>query len=71
MAAEKIALKLEFEDGQKENGKPRLRTKTFSNVHPGVQDHGLLAGGQAIASLYEKPCKGILKVETVRLSQEG
>lgn len=66
---EKLALRLEFDYGKDDKGKTILRSKSFSNVNQAATDDALLRGGQVISSLYEKPCSGILKIETVRLNE--
>lgn len=68
---ENIALRLELENGVDEKGKPRFKTKSFSNVNKEVEDQALLRGAQSLAKLFDEPCKGILKIETVRLNPEA
>ena len=68
---ENIALRLELENGVDEKGKTRFKTKSFSNVNKEVEDQALLRGAQSLAKLFDQPCKGILKIETVRLNQEA
>ncbi len=68
---ENIALRLELDNGVDEKGEARFKTKSFSNVNKEVEDQALLRGAQSLAKLFDQPCKGILKIETVRLNQEA
>lgn len=68
---EKIALRLELDTGVQKNGKPILKTKSFSNINENIDDQALLRGGQALTKLFDETCTGILKIETVRLNPEA
>ncbi|MCP1144953.1 DUF1659 domain-containing protein [Lysinibacillus endophyticus] len=66
---ESASLKLVFETGMDEFGKPIFSSKTYQNVRPNVQPEQLFAVVQAIASLCQDPLNDMKRIVTETVNQ--
>lgn len=64
---ERVTLALQLDNGVDENGKPRLKRKSFSNVNLEATDEALLRGGMSLSKLFDESTKAIQKIEIVNL----
>lgn len=64
---ERISLVLQLDNGVDENGKPRLKRKSFSNVNLKATDEALLNGARSLSKLFNEPTQYAQKIEVVNL----
>ena len=56
-------LRLSLMVGQKDDGSPILRTRTYNRINDQISDNDVLAVAQALSTLHRDPIMGIVRLD--------
>lgn len=62
-------LKISYSVGLDDNGKEKLKTKTYTNIKPTALDDDVYAVASALAGLQSNPVVGVGRVDEKKITQ--
>lgn len=68
---DKSVLRINYITGQKENGDPIVRAKSYNNVNPDATPEALLETAEALSSLQTEPLHSVWRNDTLMITESA